>query len=287
MSNIKKSQRKPTNTEAYINGIKVVKDIMCYVCENFGLVSLQHNVLLFAKNNTMTDYDKADLERIAKRYNLSVENKHIYSLVDKFRDVLYNKCFDFLWYVTEANTVYPNSTYEANLRKNYTWSAIACLEYILQVLQVILELSPSKKDINKLKVFIDEIKNEIVKLKNWKRSNTKLNKAARNNEAQQEASYKVQVDKEIQKLIQKEIEEKTKQNIVVDYQELYTYNSYMESCRSLCEIAFNTNQEFFRNQFYNKETNEELDPPIVFFPKEYPTKHLPDYTFDFISNLCL
>lgn len=283
MSNIKKSQRKPTQTEVYINGIKIVKDIMCYVCENFGLVSLQHNVLLFAKNNMMSDYDKADLERIAKQYNISVQNLHVYALADKFRDELFKVCFKFLWSIVEANTVYPNSTYEANLRKKYVWDAIAYMEYTLQLLQIILELVQSKKDINKLNVFITEIQEEIKKLKNWKRSNTKLNKLARNNEAQQEAAHKLQVDIEIQKLIQQEINKKVRIN---SYEAPTNNVLYMETCQKLCEVAYQQNPKFFIDQYYDPSTKKYKDPSIVFFPENYPVKHLPDYTFDFMLKLC-
>ena len=283
MSNIKKSQRRPTKTEHYVDAINAIKNIMLYICENFGLVNLQHNVLLFSKNCMMSDYDKADLERLIKTYKMNVDNDYLYTLTDKFRDRIFDSCFDCLWFIVDANTVYPNSEYEANLRKNYIWQAIAKFEYILQLLQLILSMTNREKDINKINMFITDIQNVIAKLKGWKRYAVKMNKTATNNEAQRQANFEFQKNIYLKNLINEKINQGIEDYINSTEINAITLTEH-QACKALCEIMYNHNPDYFNKQYIDENGNE-INNLAIFFPEDCPSDKLPPYTYNYMRDL--
>ena len=143
---------------------------------------------------------------------------------------------------------------------------------------------PKEKDLKKIKVYIDQIKDEIRLLKNWKTSFNKLNKSARNNEATRQANIELEKNRIIQHEINKRILEARNTSQEAIYEE-----GLIESSKRICENLYNYNhgmyRELFNRQFYDPTTNQELDPPIVFFPPEIPTSWLPLYTYEHMHHM--
>lgn len=85
--------------------------------------------------------------------------------------------FDFLSaqvveYIRAANTIFPQSLSECDLRREYQDRALVACEQLIAELQQIIEVF--KVDINRYKQYVESIDREIGLIKSWRQSDNRL-----------------------------------------------------------------------------------------------------------------
>lgn len=153
-----KSKRKESKLEVIHHAEKMRSDFMELLVRNFGI---------------------KDLNKVArKRYILGNESsnnidKYVWYMSDCKQKLLY--FLDLIIVnVRSANSIYPTSLHECDLRRNYQDQAIAACECAISKMQQIVDFF--EVNVNCFKRYVELIDEEIHLIKKWRRSDNKLRK---------------------------------------------------------------------------------------------------------------
>lgn len=286
MSNIKKTQRKEDQQKWYQDGLELIKDLICYISADLAIKDLRRNVLSFAKKNEMTDYDVGEFERLCYKYNIGIVNGLDFKIIERFGERLFDKCLEILDQLVAANSTYPGTNYQYNLKLQNIQNVISGCEYIYTSLQLVMEMCTLKKDIDRLMMFLSRLFEFEEHVKNWKKKHKKeWNKAALNGQAIYDANQKLLTDKALLQMIE---DAESKANISEKKAREYklcceSYKEVIDTAnREICEIAYSRDPKWFGKQYYT-ENGARRDPAIVFFPKNM--KILPTYVDDYLYEI--
>ena len=141
MSNIPKSQRKPTKIDFFIKAINLRQKTIEYIDQDFG---------------------------VSKRLNADGTPYQQYWIIVKLRDSIYDAIQDYVLCLTQANTIYITNMYEYNARRKYMTQAIGDLEFVIQELQYAIRSFGVKP--SKYTLLIEDMEECIKSVKAWRKS---------------------------------------------------------------------------------------------------------------------
>lgn len=218
------SQRKEAETKFYVHAYNMYDEIMKFLMKDFGTKRVK-DYKMFLNRLKVTKEDKAMFDELSRKYGFEVEMCYPAWVLEEFRKTIFEALNKLLYEVTSAYTIYPNTLYECNLKREHQWNAISLCQYIKQVLQRVINIFCNKPDIEKYMVYIEMIDEEVRLLKSWKKSENKIRRKCIENEVEiyngknNSPEYnklikeKVTVDKIIKK---EEIKEKESNNEIKD-----------------------------------------------------------------------
>lgn len=275
------SKRKEADSLFYTNYYKLYDNITKFLLQNFGTKPLKDKKV-FTNRCKMDEEDKELFLEMSEKYNFQIESNYPEWVLEHFRNSIM-ECLDKgLADITAAYTIYPNTVYECNVKREHQWNAISELNYLKQLLQRAISIFAKEADIEKYMVHIEAIDKEIELLRKWKQNENKIRYKCIENElklyeetnerlnlgitipeytklkqqrAEQEKKIKKQQEElKLAKQKEKEIQdynEKLKSSRKVLRQAVYFYKDY-PNCESVEDIL-KENSMIYIGYKFNKE----------------------------------
>jgi len=157
-----KNKRGLSTMEFYHNARKLREDITNMLLRDFGV------------------RDKVRKELTEENREVTIIEEYPAWLINSFRENIMNLLRDLMCNITAGNTIYPISTEEMQLRRQYQTAAIVNCEQLLNEMQFCADVLPVK--LEKFSPYVDKIDFEIRLLKGWRKSNNKINKQIKQKE---------------------------------------------------------------------------------------------------------
>ena len=166
--NYYQKKNNPKSEFAYFDIMYQINQVLIQIVTvNFGFENQENKVMLVGDLMTMSKYDRATLLWEAEKYGIKIVNTP-YMVLDFYKNWMLEtfKCISND--IISANSIYPNTDYEFNLKKKHITEAMNGCEILIQIVQMCKQIFQC--DENKLLFFIDLIIKQRNRLKNWKAS---------------------------------------------------------------------------------------------------------------------
>lgn len=174
---VPKSKRKESKFKVFEVFSKMYSSIVFFVAKDFGIKRIvRDSFVVFTDGAKMVDEDLYVFKDICQRYNICYEEEYPLWILDKFRNNLFDHLDNCRFYIIAGNSIYPNTEYEYNLRREYCHKAIIECQYVLNTFQQILFILPV--NIEKYNNMVSMIDEELTLLREWKKSTNKTYKKA-------------------------------------------------------------------------------------------------------------
>lgn len=164
-----KSKRELSQMEFYINARDLRTDVTNYLLKDFGTKTKKYELTVANKN--IEDEDKEILKQLAIKYQKTNECFYKYSVPEWFREVertyVLNTLRNLISNICKANSLYPQSEEEYQIRRNYINEAISDCWYLYQEMDYIYKMFPFNANI--LVPVLNKINREIELLKGWRK----------------------------------------------------------------------------------------------------------------------
>lgn len=173
MSNVPASKRNPSAGPIYLTHFyKIYDGMIFYLLRDFGVKENINASYVKVNGIKFSKEDAEVLRELVSKYGLSYYSSYPYWVIDEFRRTVYNTMNEILHEITIANSVYPNSIYEYNIRRDHINNAIAGCEFILQLFNRIITILPV--NVEKFVGMTNWITDEISYLREWKKKGNKI-----------------------------------------------------------------------------------------------------------------
>ena len=171
------SRRTESKVKFFDNFYKMYDCLMYFVMKDFGIKRIVRNqqALLYTDSAKMEKEDYAQFTNLCSKYNINYEEEYPLWVLEQYRILLFNILNKCMQDITTANSIYPYTEYEYNLRRQYCSFVIADCEYILQIFQRVIHILPINPE--KYSNVVLLIEEEISLLRKWKKSTNKLYKS--------------------------------------------------------------------------------------------------------------
>lgn len=110
---------------------KIYDVIMYFIMKDFGIKRVVRDNIVFTDGAKMLSEDKKEFDKICETYNIKYESNYPLCILEEYRKELFSVLHTLLQNITTANSIYPNSEYEYNLRRQYMSLSISNCEYLL------------------------------------------------------------------------------------------------------------------------------------------------------------
>lgn len=218
---VPKSKRKESKFKVFEVFSKMYNCIVFFIAKDFGIKRIvRDSFVVFTDGAKMVDEDLYIFKDICQRYNICYEEEYPLWLLDKFRNNLFDHLDNCRFYIIAGNSIYPNTEYEYNLRREYCHKAIIECQYVLNTFQQILNILPV--NIEKYDSMVRMIDEELTLLREWKKSTNKTYRKALeaknkiSTEQKKKANSEINTNKEENKNIRKDNENKKNEIIVTE-----------------------------------------------------------------------
>lgn len=166
-------KRSKSSLQALYDAQKMRTDITKVLLKDFGYKPKVRTVESLAKQYRMSERDAQVYLGIADKYGIaSILEEFPYWCISDMRESIINCMREMSHHITIANSIYPNSIYECDVRREHQDIAIAECEFLLQEFQYVLRVIPL--DANKLMPLVKKVEKEIALLKAWRKSDNAL-----------------------------------------------------------------------------------------------------------------
>ena len=178
-----KNKRSVSSLEFYHNAIMLRREITMLLLRDFGIKDKVRSVKSLYGVPGMEPEDEQKFREIVEKYEMKATIIEEYPawLIDKMRNNIMNILHNMIMNITQANTIYPVCESEFYDRRNFQNHAIGNCEQLLQEMQYIISIIPV--DAQKYIRYVEMIEKEIALLKGWRKSDNKILKKIRENEA--------------------------------------------------------------------------------------------------------
>ena len=92
---------------------------MYFIMKDFGIKRVVRDNIVFTDGAKMLPEDKKEFDKICETYNIKYESNYPLWVLEEYRKELFSVLHTLLQNITTANSIYPNSEYEYNLRRQY------------------------------------------------------------------------------------------------------------------------------------------------------------------------
>ena len=165
-----KNKRSVSSLEFYHNAIMLRREITMLLLRDFGIKDKVRSVKSLYGVPGMEPEDEQKFREIVEKYEMKA------TIIEEYPAWLIDKMN-----ITQANTIYPVCESEFYDRRNFQNHAIGNCEQLLQEMQYIISIIPV--DAQKYIRYVETIEKEIALLKGWRKSDNKILKKIRENEA--------------------------------------------------------------------------------------------------------
>jgi hypothetical protein len=159
--------------EALSKAIKLRNVITKLLLRDFNTKSMVRTVDNLAKKYGMSERDAEQYMGLCNRYNIKqILEEYPYWMISEFREDILRCLRNLIRNITIANSIYPTTLYECDMRRHYQNLAICECEILLQEFRYIVNniAVNANKYINYV-VLIDE---EVHLLKAWRKTDNKI-----------------------------------------------------------------------------------------------------------------
>lgn len=165
-----KAKRGISSTDFFMTMVEIETNIMAFLMRDFNIKRCNRDVKLFVYKTKLTEQEEEALVKILKNHKeINFEVSYPMWLLEHMRDRILKNLEHIRCEVIEANTIYPNSDYEYNKKREHQTSAIAGYYMLLSNLQAAINIfHPKSKE--KYMPLIELIEKELKLLKGWKKS---------------------------------------------------------------------------------------------------------------------
>ncbi len=172
MSVIKRKRTK-SKLQALYDAQKMRTKVSELILKDFGAKPKVRTVEDIAKNYKMSEEDAEKYLELTDKYGITtVLEEFPYWFVDDLRDSVILCMREMAEHITIANSIFPNSIYECDLRRQHQDIAIGQCEFLLQELQYIMSVIPL--NVNKLMPYVEMVEKEVALLKAWRKSDNPM-----------------------------------------------------------------------------------------------------------------
>ena len=178
-----KNKRSVSSLEFYHNAITLRREVTMLLLRDFGIKDKVRSIKALYGVPGMEPEDEKKFREIVEKYEMKATIIEEYPawLIDKMRTNMMNLCYNLIMNITQANTIYPVCESEFYDRRNFQNHAIGNCEQLLQEMQYIISIIPV--DAQKYMRYVEMIEKEIALLKGWRKSDNKILKKIKENEA--------------------------------------------------------------------------------------------------------
>jgi hypothetical protein len=154
-----------------------LRDIITkFLLKDFNLKPKVRTVEAVTKKYKMDIHDAEQFCGLCNKYNVNnILEDYPYWLVSEMRSNVLECLRSMIRNITIANSIYPYSLYECDMRRYHQNLAIGECEYLLQEFHYIM--NNISLDANKIMPYVQLIEEEIMLLKTWRKSDNKIKKA--------------------------------------------------------------------------------------------------------------
>lgn len=169
-----KGKRNQSDVEYFDYAYKVVEHITKFLLSDLGIKKTYRDLKVFAYKAHMEETDKEEFNHLVNKYDLELETDFPNWLMCYYRETLLTIMRDLINNISAAYTLYPNSVYEFNIKKQYISDSIANCFDLKHQLQLVIRIFPA--NMKKYIPFVKEIDKEIELLKQWRKNFTGISK---------------------------------------------------------------------------------------------------------------
>ena len=154
--------------------------VVGFLLKDFGIKAINRDLKTFAYKAKMSTDDGIVFAELCEKYRIDVEADYPMYVLEHFRNCCLRELDNILHNIIDANTIYPNTMYEFNLRRGYQHKAISSAYMLHQLFIIINKLFHPNTE--KYMVYVDMVDKEISLLKKWKKSDNKILRALKEKE---------------------------------------------------------------------------------------------------------
>lgn len=179
---------------------KMVEKITKYLLSDFGIKKTYRDLKVFTHKAKMNPLDAKNFEDIVNQYHLDVESSYPEWVMCHYRDTMLNIMDSIIRNISRAHTMYPNSLYEYNVKRQYQTDAISDCFDLKHTLQLAIKIF-TNTNLERYIPFVSDIDKEIEYLKTWRKDSNKFKKICIENDikAKQKTEEKMAEDAEKEK----------------------------------------------------------------------------------------
>lgn len=169
---VPKGKRNETRTEFYNNLSKLQDIIINLLMNDFGVKISNRDLKAFIYKAKMSSDDAEKFKNLCNQYDINVEYSFPIWYIEYFRNKILNTLNEIEANIILANSIYPTTEYQWDLRLSYSEKAIGNCYLLLSNIQFLIRTFPGhkEKDMNRFLYIAEIINNEINSLKRWIKS---------------------------------------------------------------------------------------------------------------------
>lgn len=195
---VPKGKRNVSEVAFFDQAYKVEETVIKYVMSDFGTVMRYRDLTVFTQKAKMDAGDKEIFNDLIEKYHINVEASYPQYIFDYYRECILKQCSELVSLISKAYTMYPNSAFEFNTKRQYQTDAISVCYDMKHTLQIAIKIFNSNH-LEKFVPIINDIDKEIELLKTWRKDSNKFKKQCYENDERYRAAASVRVEKQKEK----------------------------------------------------------------------------------------
>lgn len=192
---VPKGKQKKSPKEYFDFLYTLTDEIDAFATRDFGFKTMPRDLKTFTFRAKMTKDDKEEFMALCDKYKIDVVAEYPLWKVELYRIKLDNIGEDLIRYVTLADSIFPQTMSEFDMRRNLQWKAIGTCYYYLQTFQTIMRRLPV--DVEKYMTYVDDIRKEIGLLRKWKKSDNRFKEIIINKQIEQEVKRQIEIEAKV------------------------------------------------------------------------------------------
>lgn len=195
---VPKGKRTLSEVIYFSHAYTVVEKVIKYVLADFGTTKSYRDLHVFTNKAKMTDEDLDTFKELVDKYHLEVETSYPEYILCYFRESILQNCRELINLISKAHTMYPNSSYEFNVRRQYQTDAISVCYDMKHMIQIAIKLFNSN-NLEKFIYIVNDIDKEIDYLKTWRKDCNKFKHGCYENDERNRINAAIKVEKRMEK----------------------------------------------------------------------------------------
>lgn len=193
---VPKGRRTISEVSYFSFAYRVTEKVIKYILSDFGTTKTYRDLHVFTNKAKMSHEDKELFEELASKYKLDVETSYPEYIFSYFRRSILSSCRELINLISKAHTMYPNSMYEYNVRRQYQTDAISTCYDMKHMIQIAIKIFNSN-NLEKFIYIINDIDTEIEYLKNWRKDCNKFKNACYANDERNRINALKKAEKQV------------------------------------------------------------------------------------------
>lgn len=195
---VPKGKRTTSEVIYFSHAYTVMEKVVKYILADFGTTKTYRDLHVFAYKAKMSADDKEKFKELVDKYHLELETSYPEYIFCYFRESILEHCKEMISLISKAHTMYPNSAYEFNVRRQYQTDAISACYDMKHLVQIAIKIFNSN-NLEKFVPIINDIDKEIEYLKTWRKDCNRFKKSCYENDERNKILAAKRVEKQIEK----------------------------------------------------------------------------------------